>query len=201
VIPLDQRERLTAKAEEHASHLEHAVSYLLTRGISRDAAEMFGLGCVKRGQEYGGRLAIPYYTPRGGVVAIKYRAMDESAPKYLNEEGTRPHLYNASALVKADRAVVTEGELDAITVQAYTGIPAVAYPGTQNWREHFRLCFEGIAEVIVVADEGDPGRESAKRVSELIGQRARVVRIPDGLDDANSFITRQGAEAFVELIR
>lgn len=191
------------KAESFAQNLEPAVNYLLERGISREAATMFGLGCVPAGDdEFNGRLTVPYYTP-GGVVAIKYRAMDDSDPKYLNEPGCGVHLYNASVVMTADKVVLTEGELDAIAVQAYTGLPAVAYPGVSTWQsqEHFRLCFESVGEVVVIADADKVGRQAASRVATSIGYSARIIHIPDGMQDANYFIAQQGADAFLALIQ
>lgn len=170
---------------------------------------MFTLGYVPHGEEYAGRMSIPYSTP-SGVVQIKYRCANlqhgdhkgDSCPKYLYEAGCGMHLWNARVLINAvDTVVVTEGELDAITVQAYTGVPAVAYPGTKTWdaQAHFRLCFEGISEVVVVADGDKPGRESARRVAESIGSHARVVDLGDG-EDSNSFITTHSASAFLDKI-
>lgn len=203
ILSAERRTQLTLKARALTANLNgRAEAYLASRGITREAAGVFMLGVADRG-EFAGRLSIPYLTP-GGVVAIKYRAMDGSAPKYLNESGCGIHLYNAQVLIHAaDRVVLTEGEMDAITVQAYTGLPAVAYPGVDTWgkERHWRLCFQDAAEVVVVADGDKPGRDAAKRVADSIGSHARVVNMPgnEGMD-ANQFIAEQGASAFLERI-
>lgn len=209
-ISAERRAALTAKAREYASYVEQAEPYLLDRGISLEVANMFSLGYVPYGKEFAGRLAIPYLTP-AGVVQMKYRCTDLShgdhkdveCPKYLYEAGCGVHLYNAQVLISTqDSVVLTEGELDAICVQAYCGILAVAYPGTRTWlkQRHWKLCFEGISEVIVIADGDKPGREAAGTVAESIGPQARVVAMPAGTD-ANSFIASHGADAFKEKIR
>lgn len=207
-ISPERRRALTAKAQGFAGNIEQAVPYLLNRGISREVAAMFNMGVVPYGQEFAGRLSIPYMTP-AGVVQIKYRCTDlshgdhkgdETCPKYLYEAGCGIHLYNAQVLISTgDLVVVTEGELDAVCVQAYCGIPAVAYPGVETWQKqsHYRLCFEGVSEVIVVADGDKPGREAARRVADSIGSSARVLDMPDG-QDSNSYIASQGAGAFIE---
>lgn len=205
----DERKRaLTALARDHAANLDMAVPYLLSRSISREAAAMFGLGYVMAGGEFAGRLSIPYNTPNG-VVAIKYRCTDPThgehkginCPKYLYEAGCGTHLWNAQALLSTDHCVVTEGELDALSVQAYVGIPAVAYPGVDTWtkQSHWPLCFEGLRDVVVVADGDDVGRKAARRVAESIGIQARVIELPEG-SDANSFLALHGAGQFVEVI-
>lgn len=211
ILPAERRAALTAKAQEYASHLDEATEYLLNRGIVREAAEMFQLGYVTSG-EFEGRLTIPYVTP-AGVVQIKYRCADlshhtgfkhthDGCPKYLYEAGTGTYLYNAQVLIhSADRVVVTEGELDAVSVQAYTGIPSVAYPGSEMWKAHphWRLCFEGVSEVVVVADGDDVGKEAAKRVADSLGLVAKVVNMPRG-DDANSIIATHGKDFFLDRI-
>lgn len=207
ILPVERRRALTAKAQAFAGHVDSAYTYLLERGITDQVAAMFSLGYVPQGQEFAGRLAIPYMTP-AGVVQIKYRCMngthgahkDVDCPKYLYEAGCGIHLFNAQVLINAaDTVVLTEGELDAICVQAYCGIPAVGYPGVETWKQqrHWRLCFEGVSEVIVVTDGDKVGREAAKRVADSIGLHARVVDLPDG-DDANSYIATRGAGAFLE---
>lgn len=209
ILSADRRRSLTLKAQEYASELDMAVPYLLSRSISRQAAEMFGLGYVLTG-EFSGRLSIPYHTP-AGVVALKYRCTDAThgehkdkeihCAKYMSESGCGLHLWNAQTLIHADKCVVTEGELDALAIQAYVGIPAVAYPGTDTWKaqKHWRLCFDGVGEVMVVADGDDVGRKAARYVAESIGMNARVVDLPDG-SDANLFLAEHGPGAFSEVL-
>ena len=213
ILPAERRRALTAKAQTYAASVEQALPYLLSRGISREVAAMFCLGYVTEG-EYVGRLSIPYITP-GGVVQIKFRctkhddANHKHVPpegvkcqKYLYPAGSGTYLYNAQVLITAEKVVVTEGELDAICVQAYTGIPGVGYPGADTFKSqhHWRHCFEGVQEVIVVADGDDPGKRAARQVAEIIGLSARVVELPPG-EDSNSYIAGQGAGAFLERIR
>lgn len=208
ILPQERRRALTAKSQTYAGNVEQAMPYLDSRGLTKEVAAMFSLGYVSDGEQ-AGRISIPYHTPNG-VVAIKYRCAniehgehkDVDCPKYLSESGVGIHLFNAQVLIHcADTVVVTEGEMDAICVQAYTGLPAVAYPGVDTWKKHrhFRLCFEGVSEVIVVADGDKPGRVAAQQVAESIGLNARVIDLPNG-DDASSYIASHGAGRFLERI-
>lgn len=213
MLSAERRKSLALKAASLAGNLGEAAGYLNSRGISEEAAKMFQLGCVPRGQEYAGRLSIPYITPTG-VVAIKYRCTIEehgdhkavSCVKYMSESGCGIHLYNARALIgEADTVVLTEGELDAIVVQAYCGFPAVAYPGVDTWKkqEHWRLCFDGVAEVVIIADGDKTGRDAASRVQQSLSTvaflSARVVDMPDGMD-ANTFVAKHGANELARRI-
>lgn len=198
ILSLERRRALTAKAQTYAANIGEAEGWLLNRGVSREVAAMFQLGVVPPGNENSGRLSIPYFTP-AGVVQIKYRTMNGNPVKYLGEAGCGVHLYNAQVLINtADTVALTEGEFDAIAIQAYCGLPAVAYPGTETWKaqEHWRLCFADVAEVLVIADGDTQGRAAARRVAESIGSHARMIDMPDG-HDSNSFIQAQGYRAFL----
>jgi DNA primase len=208
-LSAERRRALTAKAQGLTANITQAQPYLDSRGISPQVAEMFALGYVPHGGTNGGRLSIPYITP-SGVVDIKYRCTDLThhehkgieCPKYTHEIAAGLHLFNAQALIRAaDLVVITEGELDAICVQAYCNVPAVAYPGVSSWsaEKHYPLCFEGVAEVVVIADGDKVGREAAARVARDIGLRARVVDLPSG-EDANSFVVGKGAGALLDRI-
>lgn len=189
------------KAEALAANVGEVLPYLATRGLSPEVAEVFQLG-----YRDDNRLSIPYVT-NNGVVQIKYRCLNTAheidgkhtcSAKYIGEAGCGTHLYNAGVLIGAsDLVVLTEGEMDAITVQAACAIPAVAYPGVKNWKPYYRLCFEGVSEVVVVADGEDVGRDTAGRIAEKLGVSARVLDLGDGMD-ANRFITEYGATAFTE---
>ncbi len=195
----ERKQSLALKANKYAKNLdERVLSYLDSRGITEQVARMFNLGTVPTGDDYAGRLSIPYMVPHGGCVDIKYRALgDEGSSKYLKEPGVGLHLFNTQVLKDASICVLTEG------VQAYCGIPAVAYPGTNSWmsekNDFWPLCFEGIRKVIVIADGDAPGRIAAQKVADTIGWSARVVDLGDGID-ANEFIASRGEAAFRERI-
>lgn len=204
----EHRLSLGLKAARYAENLGAAAAYLNSRGITEEAANEFGLGVVSSGEEFQGRVSVPYLT-RSGIIDIKYRCIDPthgdhkgiSCPKYGKESGLGVHLYNAGALIgNADRVILTEGEFDAIAVQSLAGYPAVGYPGVDTWtkQEHWRLCFDSIAEVVIIADGDEPGRKAAERVQNSLGKMdllARVVEMPDG-HDANSFLVTYGISEF-----
>jgi DNA primase len=209
MLSKERKQSLGLKAERFAGNVGAAAAYLSSRGIGEDVAQAFQLGYVPQGEEFAGRLSIPYLTPTG-VVDIKYRCADlthgdhkgVNCVKYLKESGSGTHLYNARALIgEADMVLLCEGEMDAISIQAYCDYPAVAYPGTQTWKsqEHWKLCFDGVGEVVIIADGDKAGRDAAALVQTSLNSvdflAARVVDMPDGLD-ANQFIMQFGAAEF-----
>ena len=204
-----RRNLLASKAARYAAALSTstlAISYWSSRGFTQQAALDFGIGFVDEGQ-YQGRISIPYLTPSGLPWGIKYRCIsdhnckeDSGHEKYGSETGTGTHLYNAGVLAGTpDVVALCEGELDAVAVQSLAGIPAVAFPGAQTWRkqEHWPLCFDGIADVIVIPDGDKTGREAARVVAGSMSN-ARVAEMPEGMD-ANTYLAEHGAAEFRKL--
>lgn len=211
MLSQERRNLLGLKAEHYAESLGsngEAAAYLNSRGITEEVAHEFRIGVVGHDNDFEGRLSIPYLTTTG-VVDIKYRCINPahgdhrgvSCSKYGKESGLGVHLYNARALIgNADRVVLTEGEFDAVSVWSLAGYPAVGYPGVDTWtkQEHWRLCFDSVSEVVIIADGDDPGRKAAERVANSFSKMdllARVVEMPNG-HDANSFLITYGIPEF-----
>lgn len=221
------RRSLAAQVERwHAALDGRSVRYLLARGIDKQAAEHFQLGYD------GDRLVIPYLTPAGPWYVkrrcIRDHVCDESGcTKYLAADGAELHLFNARALIGAQRVAVVEGELDAVIVQTQLGIPTVAIPGSKAWSSHryWRHLFDSAVEIVVVGD-GDTdradakgkvinaGRDLARDISKDLRQAhpATDVRMvvlplgqhPDGTPkktDSTSFICDYGVDAYRELVK
>lgn len=193
MLSATQRSWLEDTTAQAQGHLDGALSYLAARGISEAAARAARLGVVGASvrtvgsQRYGGRLAIPYLTP-AGVVNIKFRAMDNSDPKYLCLPNSRPLLYGAlSFFSRGPIIAITEGELDAAVLTHQVGIPAVGCPGVSTWQEHHPRCFTGYEQVLVYADGDGPGHDLAKRITRDVNQ-AQAVFMPDGQDVTDVFL-------------
>lgn len=212
------RNSLDSLVEKYHEQVDGAATYLTSRGISPYAIDKFKLGYTGEDGNYKHRLAIPYLTPVGPW-HIKYRCIRdhdckvEGHGKYVYDSGTEQMLYNAQTLIAAERAVIVEGELDAISVEM-AGVPAVAFPGADTWRKnrHWRWCFDSCDQVIVVADGDTPregkdkgvGEEAAISVADSLRTSlpdldVRVVVMPLG-HDANSLINELGQIEFLQLI-
>lgn len=190
---------------------ERCATYLAERGIPRWLAADWQLGLVvepdPEHEDFTGRLAIPYVTPRGGVVGMKFRCLrdhdcsEAGHPKYLAHVGMGQRLFGVRNLsAPSDTIAITEGELDAIVCSAEgpddVGIPAVAVPGVKGWREEWRFVFEGFPTVLIFGDGDKAGRAFAGQLAEQI-HGSRAVNMPDG-HDITSFVLEHGAEALRE---
>lgn len=200
------RKLLEAAGQEYQMQLlettegEKAIRYLASRGLNQKTVESFRLGYVLTpmpGHDlYQGRLAIPYLTP-AGITTIRYRALDDSNPKYLSMPGDQVRIFNPAAL--ANRKVfIAEGEIDAITaVQA--GLPTVGLPGANSWIKLWKRCFR-YRDVTVLVDNDDDGsgqKMAEKMTEELYG--CRIVKMPKG-HDVNSFTVANGEKALREMV-
>lgn len=143
-------------------------------------------------EQYQGRLAIPYITP-SGVVDIRFRALGNVDPKYMGMPGAKTTMFNAQVVLTAsDYICVTEGEFDAITINAKTPHPAVGIPGANNWKPYYTRILDDFDTVIVLADGDAPGLEFAKKISRELGN-VNIIQMPEG-HDVNSIVLKEGVE-------
>lgn len=196
-LSASQKQSLQVTTEWYASQADGVEGYLASRGIPRNVADTFRLGSVtnpRNGDEdMTGRLSIPYLVPDGTVVDIRFRAVDDSQPKYLGRLNSVTRMYNTRALITDSPVVaVCEGELDALVMDGIVGIPAVGIPGVSNWKKHYRLLLEDFDQVLVFCDGDQPGRDFGKRVTGEL-DNARMILLPDGMD-VNECMLQYGAD-------
>ena len=204
MLTATQRDSLEETTQTYASHLPQALAYLDSRGISERTARTYRLGYVPPNhslpgdEQYEGRMAIPFITT-GGVVCVRYRSIDHSEPKYLTRAGDESTLFSVTSLLDdTDTMVITEGEIDAMTLNQ-VGISAVGVSGAKAWKRHYRLLFEDYERVIVACDGDAAGRDFGRQVTDQI-QGAIAISMPDG-EDVNSVYTTHGEESVRAMLR
>lgn len=202
-------ESLVAQAE---SQLPQAGGYLDSRGIGRRMAAQFRLGYVEElgvceGMEAfpGPALLIPYLT-YNGVVAVRYRSLDEKAWwRYTQPKGSESWIYNVADVLTGPRILcLCEGEIDAMTMSFHTTLPAIAIAGTDAWKPIFAKVLESAEVVMICADGGSAGATMVDAFTKADEDKrrlanARPCQFPDG-EDVNSFFLRHGAEALGDYI-
>jgi DNA primase len=183
----------------HASLDQPTTAYLASRGFSPRIAADFLLGtvpvdCASEHAQYIGWLSIPYQV-QYGVVAWKFRRLDDNGPRYMAPANQPSKLFNARAvLYNSDTIAVCEGELD--TIVASEVVPAVGIAGVNHWKEHFGRLFVGHKRVLIIGDNdikqdgSNPGQEFARRVAEDV-PHAEVIVLPPN-EDINSIAQKEG---------
>jgi len=187
----------------YQGNIHLAAEWLESRGLNLDAAAVFRLGVVDddspESAPYRGRLAIPYLT-RAGVVDIRFRTLHSAGVKYLSHPGARGHVFNVAALWRQTSTVgICEGELDAVVMDLYGGVPCVGIPGAQLWKRHYKALFSDFDRVLVFGDGDEAGREFTQKIASSM-DNAFGVPLPDGMDVSDVYATA-GVDALRRLVR
>lgn len=185
------------------------------RGISE--ALLLEAGLVKESQRGGvydrfrNRVMIPIADERGRIVAFGGRVMEGGEPKYLNSPETvlfnkRRMLFGldraAKAIRSAEKVIVVEGYMDAISLAAAGIRNVVASLGTAFTKEQCRLLMRCAPEIYFCYDSDAAGQNATMRALGILreaGAKARVLIVPEG-KDPDEFVRRQGREAFSRLV-
>lgn len=203
VVPdLSRLAFLETATSTYQKAIDKAAGFLMARGIGRELAREYRLGVVDEPcsghEQYAGRLAIPYIS-FAGITTIRFRALDDSHPKYLSLPRDVGRIYNTQAFfVPGNRIAITEGEFDAMVVHEFGGIPAVGMQGASAWKPLYRKCFTGFEDILVIGDGDESGAKFTDRiVNEL--DNARPIYLPDG-EDCNSILANEGPMGLSELL-
>lgn len=165
------------------------------RGLSEEATKFFGYAAStarhpKTGEVEGCHVA-PYYRD-GAVVAQKLRFADKSF--VLLGDGKDLPLFGMNRWSKGPRIVITEGEIDAISVAQVTGLkmPVVSVPqGAPSAAKAIakHLDYLGRFDTVVLwLDNDEHGRKAVEEIVEILEPgKVLVVRTPEG-KDANDLL-------------
>ena len=181
---------------------ESAIAYLESRGISRATAERFE---ITASQKQPNVMIFPFFNEYGKLEYIKYRNMaykkGRKGSKEWCAEGGKPILFGMKQCTSFDRLVITEGQLDSLSV-AEAGIEnAVSVPIGMNGFTWLPNCFDWISKFdkVVVFGDLEKGHMSLLDTlkQRLTNNRVFAVRHEDylGEKDANDILRSFGAEA------
>ncbi|MDP8236985.1 MAG: CHC2 zinc finger domain-containing protein, partial [Candidatus Erginobacter occultus] len=133
----------------------------------------------KGGDYFRDRVIFPNIV-RGRVVHLSGRTLRDSEPRYLHLPGEIRFFFNEEAL-RSSEVIITEGILDCLpAVQA--GFACAAIYGTSRFKEDDLPRLSAAATVYLCLDGDKAGRTAASRIASLIGERVRVVSLPEETD-------------------
>lgn len=135
---------------------------------------------------------------RGRVVHLSGRSHNGHEPKYLHLPGEIHYLYNEDALSGAE-PIVAEGIPDCISA-VQTGYDAVAILGASAFKLEYVSKFSRCETVYLCLDGDKAGFEGMLRIGDLLGDRAKVISLPQGFD-LDGFLRKCGRESFEALIK
>ena len=220
---------LTAAARFYAGRLgrqQEGQTYLASRGVGPVAAARLGLGyspggglrqalasCgfsekriqdsglfMDRGAErFAGMVVVP--DASGGLVRwLVGRALDPDVkPRFQALPGPKPVLGLGRLGPAPPLAVVAEGVFDWLALTGW-GIPSCAALGTQGV-DRVASALRGCPRVFLAFDNDDAGREATERLLTLLGRRAAVVTLPQGVGDVGELAALpHGRAVFLRLL-
>lgn len=144
---------------------------------------------------------------------MKYRAPHKPQPKERKEwqaSGARPILFGMDLCSFTQPLIITEGQIDALSVYEAGLRNVVSVPGgccNLDWIDHCWDWLERFRTIILFGDNDDPGRKMVRDVVRRLDEaRCMVVEDypdrPDGkpCKDANEILYFHGAETVREAV-
>ena len=197
----EQQYKVLPQPKERIEPKESALAYLADRGISKETAERFE---VTAHRDKPNVLLFPFFNEYGKLDFIKYRNMayrkGRKGSKEWCEEGCRPILFGMKQCVSFDRLVITEGQLDSMSVSEAGIENACSVPMGMNGFTWLPNCYDWIKrfEKVVVFGDLEKGHMSLlDTLKQRLPNRVLAVRKEDylGEKDANDILRSFGAEA------
>ena len=177
--------------------------------------EMFDAGLVRKGKKGGyydtfrNRLMFPVIDVRGNVIGFSGRILGDGEPKYMNSPETlvfnkSRNLFalNLAKKSKSGYIILSEGNIDVVSLHQAGFDSAVASLGTSLTPEQARLISRYTNQVIIAYDNDGAGIKAAQRaigILEKLDLKVKVLRL-EGAKDPDEFIKRKGPEAFRKLL-
>ena len=203
-----ERERLVRDNEQKQAHYVTAGvgcdefwKYLAKRGISKEAAQAFGLGWCDMG-EFKNRVTYPFYSQSGVVVGWTARTLDPNErAKYKNSaESALFHkdsllfgLRQAAKDIQHEKCVyIVEGQNDVIRMWMCGFRNTVAGSGTAFGEKQVQLLRRYCEEAILMYDGDEAGRNATLKSMKLLlkaGFTVKVVQMPQD-EDPDSWLLK-----------
>lgn len=185
---------------------DKAVEYLKSRGISERVAREYEI-TVQNGHE--NILVFPFFDEKGLLQFVKYRKTDYDRERDSNKEwcerDCKPVLFGMKQCRDYKRLIITEGQIDSLSVAEAGFSNAVSVPTGAKGFTWVPYCWDWVNkfEELVVFGDYEKGRVT---LLDDIKQRfkKKISFIPPeyykGCKDANEILQKYGAEAVAEAV-
>ena len=194
--------RTFKKPEKPIEPKEPAIAYLESRGISAEVAKKYEITSM---EGHDNILVFPFYDNKGKIIFVKYRKTDfdreKDSSKEWCEKNCKPILFGMKQCNEEfDRLVITEGQLDSLSV-ASSGIEnAVSVPTGAKGFTWVPYCYDWVSKFDEIVVFGDYEKEHITLLDDIARRfpcRIKHVRERDylGCKDANEILQKYGPEA------
>ena len=183
-----------------------AVAYLESRGISAEVAKKYAITTRRDNDKI---LVFPFYDDQNVLQFVKYRKTDFDKKRDKNKEWceaeTMPILFGMNHCEDFTRLVITEGQLDSLSL-ATAGIKnAVSVPTGAMGFTWLANCWDWINrfdEIVVFGDCENGKITLIETLEKRLQKKVKCVRMEDYLceKDANDILRKYGAGALITAV-
>lgn len=205
IAPKKQYRKLKTPAEP-IKPKDKAIEYLRNRGISERVAKEYEI-TVQNGHD--NILVFPFYDENGILLFAKYRKTDFDSSRDKNKEwcekGCKPILFGMKQCKDFKRLIVTEGQLDSLSV-AEAGLDnAVSVPTGANGYTWVPYCWNWVNRFEEIVIFGDCEKGKITLLDDFRQRFHKKIRyVPEeyykGCKDANEILQKYGAKAVKQAV-
>lgn len=191
---------------------EQIYQYFESRKISRSTVD-----AMKIGSDFEGNIVFRFFW-NGEDVYHKFRLPrkpkpEEQRKKEWQESGTKAILFNMDNVVYTQPLIITEGEIDAMSLHEAGLTNVVSVPCGVDNNEWITYCYDWLEKfhtIIIFGDNDAPGRRGVETWTKKLGEY-RVLIVKDYPEipgtnpvqyckDANEILYRYGESALIEMV-
>lgn len=187
---------------------DKAVEFLNSRGISRSTAERYKITTHKK---HSNVIIFPFYDENNVLVALKYRKTDfnkeKDKCKEWFEKDTKPILFGMAQCVDFERLIITEGQVDSLSIAECGLSNAVSVPNGAMGFTWLSNCWEWITKFKEVVVFGDCEKGKITLIDTLLKRlpHTQMVKCVQQVDylcekDANDILRKYGKEAVIKAV-
>ena len=188
---------------------EKVIAYFKGRGINENTLKFFGITekmewMPQKGTEVK-TILFPYIRNKQWV-NIKYRSADKDFKMVKDAELI---FFNLDAIKGQNLAIITEGEIDCLSLHECGEFRAVSVPngaskGVQRL-EYLDNCwnnFTELEEIIIATDNDEPGIELKYELARRLGrERCKEIEYPTDCKDLNEVLIKYGQAKVLQIVR
>lgn len=183
-----------------------AIEFMKSRGISEEVTKKYLITTQSQNENI---IVFPFYDWNKRLCTVKYRKADfdkkRDKSKEWFEKDTMPILFGMAQCEDFTRLIITEGQIDSLSV-AEAGIKnAVSVPNGARgftWLDNCENWVNQFAEVVVFGDCEDGGITLVDELAKRLKAVVKAVEIADyrGEKDANDILRKYGKGAVKQAI-
>lgn len=187
---------------------DEAVEYMKSRGISEAITRKYEITVQTNNPKI---LVFPFKDEKGKLVFVKYRKTDFDKTRDRNKEwsmkNTQPILFGMNHCVNFDRLIITEGQIDSLSVAEAGFENAVSVPTGANGFKWLADCIDWVTKFKEIIVFGDCEHGTITLIDSLAARlpkniTVKCVRAKDylGEKDANDILRKFGPRAIADCI-